>query len=88
MHSPPTEQTAGPGALWGREAVKRQVTGVSLLSESCRDRNVPDILLFYIISRIYCHGPKAPEAMLTWRSFSVNTLGVFSWGAVAPDSGA
>lgn len=64
------------------------MTGVSLLSESCRDRNVPDILLFYIISRIYCHGPKAPEAMLAWRSFSVNTLGVFSWGAVAPDSGA
>lgn len=26
--------------------------------------------------------------MLTWRSFSVNTSGVFSWGAVAPDSGA
>lgn len=32
--SPPTGQTAGPGALWGREAVGRQVTGVSLLSES------------------------------------------------------
>lgn len=35
MHSPPTGQTAGPGALWGREAVGRQVTGVSLQGPKC-----------------------------------------------------